>query len=71
MTVTPRRRRSPPLRLDVVDVDVLAAADIGDGLADVLPVFPDRVAGLDVLEGGLVADRDVVLRGEANRSCRP
>ena len=39
--------------------------DIGDRLADVLAVFPDRVALLDVHERDLVADRDVHLGGQA------
>src|SRR5512135_2238415 len=50
---------SPPLGLEIVDVDVLAFFDIGHGLADVLAVFPDGVAVLDVGERDLVADRHV------------
>src|SRR5215210_899811 len=46
-------------------VNVLALADIGDGAADVLAEFPDRVAVLDVGERHLVADRNVVLGDEA------
>src|SRR3712207_6743776 len=64
------RLTSPTLGFHVVDVDVLALADVGDRLADVLPVFPDRVAGLDVVQGGLVADRDIVLRGQDRKSTR-
>ena len=70
VSVRLRHRCSPPLRLDVVDVHVLALADVGDRLADVLAVLPDRVARLDVVERDLVADRDVA-RGSGGRpSCR-
>src|ERR1700730_1262051 len=41
---------SPALGLHVVDMDMLALLDRGDRLADVLTVFPDGVAGLDVLQ---------------------
>src|SRR5215207_1713400 len=46
-------------------VNVLALADIGDGPADVLAVFPDGVAVLDVGDRHLVADRNVVPGDEA------
>src|ERR1043166_2210003 len=53
---------SPAFRFHVVDVDVLALADLGLGDADVLAVLPDRVALLDVGQRHLVADRNVHLR---------
>src|SRR5436305_1055767 len=56
---------SPPLGLHVMHVDVLAAADVGDGAADVLAVLPDRLAVLDVDERHLVADRNVVAGAQA------
>src|SRR5262245_43413510 len=55
---------SPALRLDVVDVGVLAALDVRHRPADVLAIFQDRVARLDVGEGDLVPDRHVMLRLE-------
>src|SRR6185369_6892837 len=52
---------------DVVHVDVLALADAFLGDADVLAVFPDRVALLDIGERHLVADRHVHLRFQLER----
>src|SRR5215510_2747986 len=51
--------RSPPFRLDVVHVRVLADLDVGHSLADVEPVLDDGVALIDGLRGDLVADGDV------------
>ena len=56
--------RLPALGFDVVDVDVLALFDIGDDLADVLAVFDDGVAGLEVLEGDFMAEWNVHQRFE-------
>src|SRR6185437_788229 len=50
---------SPPLGLEIVDVDVLALGDISDRLADILAVFPYGVALLDVDQRDLVPDRNV------------
>ena len=55
------RFRSPALGLEVLDVDVLAHAGVGDHAADVLAVLDDGVALLERLERDLVADRDVLL----------
>src|SRR5512139_320882 len=54
----------PALGLEVVDVQVLAGANVLDGLPDIHAVLDDRVAGLDALDRQLVADRDVRLRVE-------
>ena len=61
------RAMSPPLGLEIMDVDVLALGDIGDRSADVLAVFDDGVALLDVGERDLVADRHVHLGAELER----
>jgi hypothetical protein len=45
-----------------MNVDVLALLDVGDGLADVVAVFDDRVALLDVIKRNLVSDGHVHLR---------
>src|SRR5215831_9266474 len=58
---------SPPLGLEIMDVDVLALLDVGHRLADVMAVFPHGVARLDVGERDLVADRHVHLRGQSER----
>src|ERR1044071_2412444 len=50
---------SPPLGLEIMHVNVIALADIGDRLADVLAVFPHGVALFDVDQRDLVADRYV------------
>src|SRR6185437_958893 len=55
---------SPPLGLEIVDVDVLALLDVGDRLADVLAVLPHGVALLDVDQGNLMADRNIHLRSD-------
>src|SRR5512139_3695970 len=47
----------PALRLDVVDVQVLARADVLHRAADVDAVLDDGVAALDRLDRDLVADR--------------
>src|SRR5215471_14541393 len=53
---------SPPLRLDVVHVRMLADLDVGDGLTDVEAVLDDGVALPDRLRGDLMADGNVVHR---------
>src|SRR3954462_15418698 len=58
---------SPPLGLEIMHVNVLAFADVGDRLADVLAVFPHGVAVLDVGKRDLVADRNSHLRLEPER----
>src|SRR3546814_714069 len=52
----------PLRRLEVMDVDVIALADVGHGLADGLAVLDDRITILDGLQGDLVTDRDGVQR---------
>src|SRR5512139_3397288 len=54
----------PALRLDVVDVQMLAGADVLHRAADIHAVLDDGVAGPDRLDRELVADRDVRLRVE-------
>ena len=49
----------PALRLDVVDVQVLAGADVLDRAADIHAVLDDGVARPDRPDRQLVADRDV------------
>src|SRR6476469_922440 len=49
---------SPALRFHVVDMQMLALADVGHGSPDVLSILHDRLARLDVAERDLVADRD-------------
>src|SRR5687767_10857337 len=58
---------SPALGLEVLGVDVLADARVGDHLADVLAVLDDGVALLQRLERHLVADRDVLPGLEPHR----
>src|SRR3546814_2805488 len=53
---------SPLRRLEVMDVDVIALADIGHGLADGMAVLEDRITILDGLQGDLMTDRDAVQR---------
>src|SRR6185437_16235264 len=50
----------PPLRLDVVDVRVLALPDRLHDLADVHAVLDHRVADGHVLQRHLVADRNIL-----------
>src|SRR5262245_44400571 len=50
---------SPPLRLDVVDVGVLAHLDRRDHAADVHAVLDHRRILRQLLDGELVADGDV------------
>src|SRR5262245_53226084 len=57
---------SPPFRLDVLHVRVLALGDRRHDLADVDAVLDDGVARLVVLQSQLVADRDVALRDDAD-----
>src|SRR5271169_1469141 len=52
---------SPALGLDIVDVHMLALLDRGDGFANVLTVFPNRVPWLYVRQRHLVTDRNVLL----------
>jgi hypothetical protein len=52
---------SPTLGFHIMDVHMLALLDGRNGLADVLAVFPDGVARLDVPQRHLMADRDVLL----------
>src|SRR4051812_41898392 len=54
------RLGSPALGLDVMNMEVLAAADRRDDAADVDAVLDHRVAGLVVAQGDLVTDRDVI-----------
>src|SRR5262245_2621656 len=58
---------SPPLGLDVVDVDVAALADRGHHAADVVPVFEHGLALLEAAERDLVAERDGVERLHLDR----
>src|SRR3546814_5540947 len=53
---------SPLRRLEVMDVDVIALADIGHGLTDGMAVLEDRITILDGLQGDLMTDRDAVQR---------
>jgi hypothetical protein len=57
------------LVLQIVGVDVSALLDVGDELADVLAVLDGRVAGLDVLQRDLVADRHIRLRSVRRWNC--
>jgi hypothetical protein len=51
---------SPPLRLDVVDVNVAAHANGGHGFTYVMAILDDRFTDLDVVERKLVSEGDVV-----------
>ncbi len=45
-------------------MDVMARADVGDGFADRMAVFHDRITLADVAQGHLVADRNGVEGGD-------
>ena len=47
----------PPLRFQVMCVHVAALADMSDGAADVVAIFQNGVAGVDVAERDFVAER--------------
>jgi hypothetical protein len=49
----------PTLGFEIVGVDVVALFDIGNELADVLTIFDRRIAGRNILERDLVADRHI------------
>jgi len=61
----------PAGRLDVVDVDVDAARNVGRRLADGHSVLDDQVAGLDVGKGELVVRRDVARQRDADLPVLP
>jgi hypothetical protein len=45
---------------EIVDMDVLPGPHVGNEPADILAVFDRRIAGLQVFQGHLVTDRDVI-----------
>src|ERR1700737_2032137 len=51
----------PPLRLQIVGMDVVTFADRGNHAANVLSVFDDCVPDSEILERDLVADRHVLV----------
>src|SRR5690349_2093649 len=59
---------SPPLRLDVVHMRVLAGLDRSHRAADVDAVFDDGIADVYILQRDLVAERDVLGAAERDRA---
>src|SRR5689334_25114326 len=60
-------RLSPALGLDVVNVGMLARLDRRDDLADVDAILDHRIAHVQVLEGNLVSERDVLRAAQIDR----
>ena len=58
---------SPAIGLQIVDMDVAALLHVGLEAPDVLAVFHRRITRRNVAERDLVADRNVVIGGQAER----
>src|SRR5215813_1642868 len=59
---------SPALGFQIVHVHVLAGGDVLHDAADVLAVLDRGVAGLEIGQRHLVADRNVMLDGDRERA---